>query len=432
MWIDYSQGIFAVELLAAAAMYCFLFKMRRAKKIRILAAILLTFGVSMLRIVDAYAAYDKLVLLILYYAVMFCVIVSDIWFVFDTTLFDALIAGVSAYTAQHCAYDILMLTTALLRIDMKSIYFTARHYVLEIIIYAVVYTAVYQIFGKKIKFISARLRKRTIWIVLSIGILGFTIVLNLLSSMQPAGMIRNICFTYDVIGTVFSLMVLFYMSRNHNLESDVEDLEQMLKMKKEYYEFSKENIELVNIRCHDIRQQLDYIKTSGETVLTNDIIGRIQKDINVYDAISKTGNDALDVVITEKSLYCEKHNIRMTCMADGERLNFIDAVDLYFIFGNIIQNAIEGVEKIDTVEKRIISLIVKANEKLLIIQAENYYSGQIQMENGLPVTTKEDKKKHGSGMKSIRMLIQKYRGEMTIKAKEDIFLLNIVIPIPCA
>lgn len=38
-----------------------------------------------------------------------------------------------------------------------------------------------------------------------------------------------------------------------------------------------------------------------------------------------------------------KNNIELTCVADGKKMDFISAVDLYTILGNVIDNAIESV-----------------------------------------------------------------------------------------
>ena len=55
-----------------------------------------------------------------------------------------------------------------------------------------------------------------------------------------------------------------------------------------------------------------------------------------------TGNHALDVILTEKSLICKQKEIKLTCMADGKQLAFMQTTDLYSIFGNLLNNSIEA------------------------------------------------------------------------------------------
>lgn len=47
-----------------------------------------------------------------------------------------------------------------------------------------------------------------------------------------------------------------------------------------------------------------------------------------------------------------KNNIELTCVADGKKMDFISAVDLYTILGNVIDNAIESVLMVSDEEKK--------------------------------------------------------------------------------
>ena len=56
-------------------------------------------------------------------------------------------------------------------------------------------------------------------------------------------------------------------------------------------------------------------------------IEEIQDSIQIYEAMVKTGNDVLDTILTEKSLACKANNIVVSCVADGEGLEFLHPVD---------------------------------------------------------------------------------------------------------
>ena len=134
--------------------------------------------------------------------------------------------------------------------------------------------------------------------------------------------------------------------------------------------------------------------------------------------------------MTEKKLQCEQENIELTYMIDGEKLNFLKETDIYSLFGNALDNAINSVRSLKCKEKRIISLIVKETMGLVSIHIENYYQGDLDFKEGLPMTTKKDKNYHGFGMKSIRFLTEKYDGELSITADDDVFSLNIIFQNP--
>ena len=48
-------------------------------------------------------------------------------------------------------------------------------------------------------------------------------------------------------------------------------------------------------------------------------------------------------------------------------------------------------------------------------------------ENGLPLTTKQDKSMHGIGLKSIRKLVEDQNGYFNIKTENYIFSLEILL-----
>lgn len=114
-------------------------------------------------------------------------------------------------------------------------------------------------------------------------------------------------------------------------------------------------------------------------------------------------------------------------MVNGEKLTFIKDSDLYCLFGNIIDNAIDAVSSVSDEEKRIINLTTKSQGNMLIIQQDNYFDGTLNFVDGLPETTKKDKINHGYGMKSIRMITHSYGGEMVVKADNNMFNLSILL-----
>ena len=150
----------------------------------------------------------------------------------------------------------------------------------------------------------------------------------------------------------------------------------------------------------------------GRESIREETVGEIENVISIYDSVVKTDNEALNVILTEKSLICRKNRISLTCMADGAGLDFMDASDIYSLFGNLIDNAMDAVSKLDDHEKRIIGLSVHADGNMLAINVNNYYEGVVVMDSdGLPVTTKQNKDFHGYGMKSVRMIVERYGGE---------------------
>ena len=68
---------------------------------------------------------------------------------------------------------------------------------------------------------------------------------------------------------------------------------------------------------------------------------------------------------------------------------------------------------------------------MLVVSCENYYDGKnIKFASELPVTSKEDKDYHGFGVKSMKLLVKKYGGDMTVGADGKVFRVKILLPVP--
>lgn len=195
------------------------------------------------------------------------------------------------------------------------------------------------------------------------------------------------------------------------------------------YDLAKENISLINRKCHDLKHQIKAMRMLFDDEGREKYLQEVEQSVRIYEVLAKTGNEVLDTVLTEKSLYCEANDIQANCVADGRLLDFMDPVDLYTIFGNAMDNAIESVKKNEVREQRIIDVLIYAEKQMLVIQIMNPVTQPLNFdEDGLPVSTKEQNGYHGFGLKSIRHTVKKYNGFLNVKVEDGIFYLQILLP----
>ncbi len=214
-----------------------------------------------------------------------------------------------------------------------------------------------------------------------------------------------------------------------NMRYEVEHLQYMLEMQHNNYEMLKQSVNVVDQKYHDLKYQISVLKSEANTKKSMEYLNQMERDIKSYEAQNKTGNKTLDTILTGKSLYCQNNWIELIRVVDGEALAFMDSMDISTLFGNMLDNAIESVSKIEGKEKRLIQLTVMKQKGFLRIRMENCYGEEPKFENGVLTTSKEDSKYHGFGMKSIQSIVKKYDGSMTIQAKNGWFELRILIPL---
>ena len=230
----------------------------------------------------------------------------------------------------------------------------------------------------------------------------------------------------------FSGLLILFLQRDRwrelSMQKEMEAVNAILRRQYEQYNLSKENIEIINRKYHDLKHQIAVVRAERNSDKREQYLQEMENDIKMYEAQNKTGNKVLDTILTGKHLYCVQHEINFTCVADGMLLDFMNLMDICTIFGNALDNAIECVEKIGDKSKRLIRRAVYSQSKFLIIRFENYTELELTTKDSLPITTKKDRQYHGYGLKSIRSTVEKYGGSMTVNVKDNWFILRLLIP----
>lgn len=207
-----------------------------------------------------------------------------------------------------------------------------------------------------------------------------------------------------------------------------ETLHNIMEMQYKNYQLSKENIDMVNRKYHDLKHQINLLKTQAYVGKSTSYLEKMEREIRVYETQNKTGNQILDAVLTNKAMICQNKEIELKFIVDGGALSFMEDMDVSALFGNMLDNAIESAEKQQEKQKRLIWLYVTKEKQFVRIRTENYCDEKIQFKNGMPVTTKKDRRLHGYGMKSIKSTVEKYHGSVVAAQENNWFELKILLP----
>lgn len=237
-----------------------------------------------------------------------------------------------------------------------------------------------------------------------------------------------ICQVYDLLSCLLFIWLQVGLRQEVKLLASLTAERRLRQQMKEQYEMTRENIDLINHKCHDLRHQIAGLRFVKDNQQRDDTLREIEKSVMIYDLSVKTGNEVLDTVLTEKGLICADNQITWTCMADGSKMDFISPVDIYTIFGNALDNAIESSRKLPEKDRRIIRVVVRQEYGGAFIQISNYYDSISSLPDGRLETTKADKENHGFGLSSIQRIVKSYGGTMNIETNGGIFLLSLLIP----
>lgn len=233
----------------------------------------------------------------------------------------------------------------------------------------------------------------------------------------------------NIISLLLITSVEFLMRKIYDLRNENQITNQLLAEKESQYKFAKANMEHLHIIAHDLKHESAILRRGGEEA--KKILDNLDKGIENYDSILLTENQTLNVILNEKWLYCQKHAIRLSTIVDPTAFSRLSTIELYSLFGNLLDNSVEAVMKIKDKSKRAISLNVSHSHGISSIDIRNYFTGFIQIEEGLPQTTKKDSNNHGFGTKSIETTVNKYGGDYSCYIENDVFVVKIAIPDEC-
>ena len=375
--------VFMTELILSEILFVHRLRRRRLFALRAVFSVLLCYAVAFLFPLPVYnAAYSSFL-----FIALFAVTVAGIKLCFDEPLVNIIFCGVAAYSVQHIAFQCYNIITVATGIDHDAplgIYgeSTAVHYsVMTGLVYAMTYIFCYWLayicFARRIeKNGNHRIKSVPLLMILAAVVL-VSIVINAVVTYNSYGNYDKtflICTGMGIIiSCILALCLQFGLLTNKNLETELDNVYKLWHEEQKQFASSKANIDLINLKCHDLKHQ---IRKIGSGQISESALKEIEDTVSIYDSAVKTGNSALDIILTEKSLLCGSNQISFTVIADGEALGFIADADIYTLFGNALDNAIEAVMRLPE-EKRVISLTTKQNGNLLSVNIRNFYGGGV-------------------------------------------------------
>lgn len=362
---------------------------------------------------------------------------------FAESWWNVLFCGLAAYIVQHLAYTMFSMLSESANIlfdinrrlnpysnigsepSLFEILMTVTAYIIS---YFLTNWIAYYVYARRVKSREDLKLGNTRFVLLAGIIILTAIIFSLISQYNDQKDLISAWLErgFGFLTCLLALQLQFSQLTEKEIQVKLDTVQQVLYEEQKQYEIVKQNIDIINIKCHDLKQQIRTIRLRGDRI-DGEELEKIEDAVSIYESVVKTGNETLDLILTEKNLICKNKGILLTCIADGAQLNFIKPADIYSLFGNALDNAMEAVMNINET-KRNIGLSVKKVGKMISIHVENYFAEELVLSGGLPVTTKKDIAFHGYGLLSIKSITQKYGGTLAIETVDNTFNLNILLP----
>lgn len=189
-----------------------------------------------------------------------------------------------------------------------------------------------------------------------------------------------------------------------------------------YQEIENNQHEISKVK-HDINNTLQSIRT----LLNNDnqdaaieMINKITNSKEIANTISWTNNSLFDSIVYRK-LACV-NDINLT-IGKGLIPDYLSKIDISLLFSNLIDNAIEEVNKTNEREIKIEFDYSKLGYLIKITNSSD------RKDIDFNKTSKENKDEHGWGVKIINNIVEKYQGQIIYKVVPEFVQVLIYFPI---
>ena len=223
--------------------------------------------------------------------------------------------------------------------------------------------------------------------------------------------------------TQFYCVTLLYLQtelfKKAAMQKEMDALNLLYDRQRKQYQIARQNVQIINRKCHELKVQIADLRRLQPDEATTRSLDEAEQAARMYDANAATGNEVLDVVLTEKSLLCEAQRIRLNCVADGTCLAAIEPGDLYALFSNLLDQAIDAAAQQQN-DRRMIDLLVCRRQGFAVINVIGPALSGSQPDHG---------RRHSYELKVARRVVQKYSGTMATEPRGELFAVKIVMPL---
>ncbi len=287
------------------------------------------------------------------------------------------------------------------------------------------------------------------------------------ASMRQAFYLRTLTLLFA--GSLLYLEQIY--RRNLALGRISRNLESVASNQSQEYQRSHENLEEIHRLSHDMKHYLMVLSqpaptspanmaaaggvaegdvsgagagatgaggAGARTLLTEEeraqLLEQLRTSVDNTSALQLSGNAVLDAIINEKRDLCAKLGVHLVVMADGTALSRLQTLDLTSLVGNLLDNAIEACSKLPNEGQRIIHFDVRRKNGFAVLHVDNCFDPSTlhrDSDGNLETSKTEDVENHGHGVRSIKVIAQKYDGNATpsVDRKHNVFNMNVIIPL---
>lgn len=146
--------------------------------------------------------------------------------------------------------------------------------------------------------------------------------------------------------------------------------------------------------------------------------------VSTPDVMFHTGNTVIDSLLFDKLSQVKGNNITLNFNGIFPQ-DPMNTADLCVVFGNLVDNTIEACLKLPKSQTKNIEIFLTPQQDYLFISFINPVAEKAEIDNNSAATTKDNKDEHGIGLYSVKKILKKYDGHLSIDCNATTFTTRI-------
>lgn len=358
----------------------------------------------------------KLVTVFATFSLVLVLCVVALLFVYDCSPWAALYCCASGYTMQNLASGLSgLIALCALRLD-SGLLPLIHTLAFAVAVTAAIYIPCYLLLIRHLSSHGLGLvhdrRMLIVFFIVANAVIGFDVINKSLGTLGvPFGLLVSLRVIHGIV-CMSVLAASFELLYNKRLQGELASQRQLMDEQARQWQLSQATVSAINARSHQMRHQVIGLLADSAVGGDGGLLREVSRELDIYDAQAKTGNAALDVILTEKGLICAQKRIALSCIADGSVLGDMAPADIHALFGRALDGAIAGVEALSDKARTSIRLDLRERAGMAALRLEFYADAS-------PYSPAD--------LAAMRSIADRYEGTLSARVADSVCTINALL-----
>ena len=245
--------------------------------------------------------------------------------------------------------------------------------------------------------------------------------------MNRLKLISVLAVSISLLGIFLLLYEMYRVAREYTRNMQLDRENQLLAMESRRYMELRNYLEQTRHLRHDFRQHLHVIAGLTDAGRLEELKSYLRQYESELSETRSTlcANAAVDALAGHYAQEAQQSSVPIEWTLELPKLLPMPEADLCMLLGNLVENALHASQKLPPEQRQVRVLARMLSPAMLGIVVENRYDGVLREKDGTLHSTKHEGQ--GIGLVSIRTVVRKYHGELTVETENHVFRANVLL-----